>query len=111
LNREVGNKAWSFENGRTSRIGGRGLDVVRYGGAVRGRSVAKAGDLEESIKTWLAQPGPALLDVKVNPMQLVIPPSPFMAPEAVIGMGVYSAKAVLEGKGRDVWEMMVENIP
>jgi pyruvate dehydrogenase (quinone) len=76
-----------------------------------GHSVAKAGDLEESIKTWLAQPGPALLDVKVNPMQLVMPPSPFMAPEAVIGMGVYSAKAVLEGKGRDVWEMIAENVP
>ena len=76
-----------------------------------GHSVAKAGDLEESIKAWLAQPGPALLDVKVNPMQLVTPPSPFMAPEAVIGMGVYTAKAVLEGKGRDVWEMIVENVP
>jgi pyruvate dehydrogenase (quinone) len=76
-----------------------------------GQSVAKAGDLEDSIKTWLAQPGPALLDVKVNPMELVMPPSPFMAPEAVIGMGVYTVKAVLEGKGRDVWEMMVENVP
>src|SRR5580693_6522383 len=75
-----------------------------------GRSVAKAGDLEDSIKTWLAQPGPALLDVKVNPMQLVMPPSPFVSPEAVVGMGVYTAKAILQGKGRDVWEMMVENI-
>jgi pyruvate dehydrogenase (quinone) len=75
-----------------------------------GHSVAKAGDLEESIKIWLAQPGPALLDVKVNPMQLVTPPSPFMAPEAVIGMGVYTAKAVLQGKGGDVWEMVVENV-
>jgi pyruvate dehydrogenase (quinone) len=28
----------------------------------------------------------------------------------VVGMGVYSAKAVLQGKGRDVWEMVVENI-
>jgi pyruvate dehydrogenase (quinone) len=76
-----------------------------------GQSIAKAGGLEEAIKTWLAQPGPALLHVKVNPMQLVTPPSPFMAPEAVIGMAVYSARAVLEGKGHDVWEMMVENIP
>jgi hypothetical protein len=25
-------------------------------------------------------------------------------------MGVYTAKAILEGKGRDVWEMMVENV-
>jgi pyruvate dehydrogenase (quinone) len=29
----------------------------------------------------------------------------------VVGMGVYTAKAVLEGKGRDVWEMIVENVP
>jgi pyruvate dehydrogenase (quinone) len=74
-----------------------------------GHRVAKAGDLEESVKSWLAQPGPALLDVKVNPMQLVMPPSPFMSPEAVIGMGVYTAKAILEGRGGDVWEMVKEN--
>src|SRR4051795_2941835 len=76
-----------------------------------GHRVAKAGELEDSIKTWLAQPGPALLHVKVNPMQLVMPPSPLVSPEAVIGMGVYTAKAMLHGKGRDIWEMMVENIP
>src|SRR6202008_1433127 len=49
-----------------------------------GHSVARAGGLEESIKEWLEQPGPALLHVKVNPMQLVMPPSPFGAPEALI---------------------------
>ena len=36
---------------------------------------------------------------------------PFVAPEAVVGMAVYSAMAMLHGKGHDVWEMMVENIP
>ena len=30
---------------------------------------------------------------------------------AVVGMAVYSAKAPLQGKGGDVWEMMAENIP
>jgi pyruvate dehydrogenase (quinone) len=75
-----------------------------------GHSVSKAGDLEEAITTWLAQPGPALLHAKVNPMQLVMPPSPLIAPEAVIGMAVYTARAVLEGKGHDVWEMVVENV-
>lgn len=75
-----------------------------------GHSVSKAGDLDEAITSWLAQPGPALLHVKVNPMQLVMPPSPLIAPEAVIGMAVYTARAVLEGKGHDVWEMVVENI-
>jgi pyruvate dehydrogenase (quinone) len=76
-----------------------------------GHSVSRAGELEQSVRTWLAQPGPALLHVKVNPMQLVLPPSPFISPEALIGMAVYSAKALLHGKGNDVWEMVVQNIP
>jgi pyruvate dehydrogenase (quinone) len=63
------------------------------------RSVVKAGDLEESIKTWLAHPGPALLDVKVNPMQLVMPPSPLMAPEAVIGTGGLHRQSSAGGQG------------
>jgi pyruvate dehydrogenase (quinone) len=75
-----------------------------------GHQVSQAGELEESVKTWLAQPGPAVLDVKVKPMQLVTPPSPFVSPEAVVGMAVYTAKAMLHGKGHDVWEMVVENI-
>jgi pyruvate dehydrogenase (quinone) len=76
-----------------------------------GHSVSKAGELEESVQTWLAQPGPALLDVKVKPMQLVTPPSPFVSSEAVVGMAVYSARAILHGKAHDVWEMVVESIP
>src|SRR5271156_4790994 len=76
-----------------------------------GHQVSQAGELEESVRTCLAQPGPAVLDVKVKPMQLVTPPSPFVSPEAVVGMAVYTAKAMLHGKGHDVWEMVVENIP
>ena len=76
-----------------------------------GHMVSKAGELEEFVQTWLAQPRPALLHVKVKPMQLVTSPSPFVSPEAVVGMAVYSAKALLHGKGGDVWEMMAENTP
>jgi pyruvate dehydrogenase (quinone) len=76
-----------------------------------GHSASKAGELEESVQTWLAQPGPALLNVKVKPMQLVMPPSPLISPQAVVGMAVYTARAMLHGKRHDVWEMMVENIP
>ena len=74
-----------------------------------GASISKTGELEAAVQEWLAQPGPALLHVKVKPMELVMPPSPFVQPEAVIGMAVYSAKALLQGKGHDVWEMVVEN--
>ena len=42
-------------------------------------------------------------------MQLVSPPSPLVSKAAVIGMAVYSAKAVLQGKGHDLWEMIEEN--
>jgi pyruvate dehydrogenase (quinone) len=75
-----------------------------------GASVSKAGDLEAAVQAWLAQKGPALLHVKVKPMELVMPPTPFVQPEAIIGMAVYSAKAMLQGKGHDVWEMVVDNI-
>jgi pyruvate dehydrogenase (quinone) len=85
-------------------------DVARAMG-LWGHRVSKAGELEDAVRDWLAQPGPALLDVKVKPMQLVAPPSPFVSPEAVVGMAVYSAKALPNGKGGDVWEMMIENIP
>jgi pyruvate dehydrogenase (quinone) len=86
------------------------FDAVAQAMGLWGRQVARAGELEEAVKTWLAEPGPALLHVKVKPMQLVTPPSPFVSPEAVIGMAVYSARAMLQGKGHDVWEMVVENI-
>jgi pyruvate dehydrogenase (quinone) len=42
-------------------------------------------------------------------MQLVMPPSPFVSPETVVATAVYTARAILHGKGRD-WKMMAENI-
>src|SRR5437879_5197419 len=39
-----------------------------------GQTVSKANELEGAAKRWLSQPGPALLHVHVNPMQLVMPP-------------------------------------
>jgi Thiamine pyrophosphate enzyme, C-terminal TPP binding domain len=39
-----------------------------------GQTVSDADQLETVVKDWLAQPGPALLHVHVNPMQLVMPP-------------------------------------
>lgn len=72
-----------------------------------GRTIVKAGDLEPAIKEWLAQPGPALLNVKVAPMQLVMPP--FIEVEPAVGMALYTARAILHGQGGDIWEMTREN--
>ena len=72
-----------------------------------GQTVSSADQLEAAVKDWLAQPGPALLHVHVNPMQLVMPP--FTQIEPAIGMALYSTRAILHGRGGDVWEMVKEN--
>jgi len=67
----------------------------------------------QNLSPWLirafAQPGPALLNVKVMPMELVMPPFTALGP--AYGMALYSIKAVLHGKGADVFEMIEENFP
>ena len=72
-----------------------------------GKSISKGAELENAVEEWLSQTGPALLDVKVAPMQLVMPPA--IVPEATLGMALYTAKAILHGRGEDVWEMIKEN--
>lgn len=70
-----------------------------------GRKVSHCEDLEAAVVEWLAQPGPALLDVVVN-QELVMPPK--VAPDAVKGMALYAAKAVISGHAGDVVKM-IEN--
>ena len=72
-----------------------------------GRTVDRGEELEEAIQDWLAQPGPALLNVRVQPQQLVMPP--YIEASAVVGMALYSARAVLAGRGGDVLELIKEN--
>jgi pyruvate dehydrogenase (quinone) len=74
-----------------------------------GRTVTEADGVEAAMAEWLAQPGPALLNVKVAPMELVMPP--FTAIGPAYGMAMYSIKAVLHGKGGDVFEMIADNFP
>jgi pyruvate dehydrogenase (quinone) len=72
-----------------------------------GKTVTKADELESAVAEWLAQPGAALLNVKVAPMELVLPP--FTAIGPAYGMAMYSIKAVLHGKAGDVVEMIGDN--
>jgi hypothetical protein len=45
----------------------------------------------------------------VNPMQLVILLLMQMEPAIGIGMALYSAGAILHGRGSDVWDVVKEN--
>jgi pyruvate dehydrogenase (quinone) len=60
------------------------------------------------VRDWIAAPGPALLDVLTDRMELVMPPKIELA--QVFGTALYSAKAVLSGRAGDVWELLTENI-
>jgi pyruvate dehydrogenase (quinone) len=85
-------------------------DFARVAEAIgfHARRVERAEDLDMAVRDWLAQPGPALLDVMTSRMELVMPPHIEAAP--VFGMALYSAKAVLAGRAGDVWELVTENL-
>jgi pyruvate dehydrogenase (quinone) len=72
------------------------------------KRVEHAEDLDAAVRDWLAQPGPALLDVVTSHLELVMPAHIELAP--IFGMALYSAKAVLAGRIDDVWELAAENI-
>lgn len=73
----------------------------------KGWRVEKNEELEAAVIAFLAHPGPALLDVKVNRMELVMPP--VVEASQVIGMALYSAKAVLSGHAGDVVKLIETN--
>lgn len=74
---------------------------------IHGIRVDAGAELEQAVQTWLAHPGPALLDVQVDRLELMMPPS--VEVKQVLGTALYSAKAVLSGRGADVVDMIKDN--
>jgi pyruvate dehydrogenase (quinone) len=72
-----------------------------------GEQVSDGASLEAAVQRFLSHPGPALLDVKVNPEELVMPPK--IEFSQVSNMALYSAKAMLSGRADDVAHMLVDN--
>ncbi|WP_447527960.1 thiamine pyrophosphate-dependent enzyme [Vreelandella sp. TE19] len=72
-----------------------------------GKRVEREDELESAITEWLNQPGPALLDVMTNPMELVMPPK--VAAGQVGATALYSAKAVLSGRMDEVVHLVKSN--
>lgn len=64
-------------------------------------------ELETALKAFLAHDGAALLDVKTSGYELVMPPK--VTAGEVSGMALYSAKAVLQGRLKDVKNLLVDN--
>jgi pyruvate dehydrogenase (quinone) len=71
------------------------------------RRVEHPQDLEGAVEAWLAEPGPALLDVVTDRLELVMPPK--VEAKQVFGTALYSAKAILGGHGEDVLALLKNN--
>ena len=82
---------------------GRLAEVIGF----HGRTVTRAEDLEEAVQDFLAQRGPALLDVHTSRAELVMPPQ--IEAKQVAGTALYAAKAVLNGRFDDVKHLLVDN--
>ncbi len=82
---------------------GRLAEVIGF----HGRMVTRSEDLEEAVQDFLAQRGPALLDVHTSRAELVMPPQ--IEAKQVAGTALYAAKAVLNGRFDDVKHLLVDN--
>jgi pyruvate dehydrogenase (quinone) len=60
--------------------------------------------LDAVVRAWLAEPGPALLDVVTNRHELVMPPA--RPPGKVLGTVLYSPNALLRGRAEQAFELV-----
>ncbi|TMV67312.1 ubiquinone-dependent pyruvate dehydrogenase, partial [Thioclava sp. BHET1] len=72
-----------------------------------GRRVETLDQLEPAMKGWLAEPGPALLDVRVSRMELVMPPK--IEAGQVASTALFGAKAMLSGRSSEVVSLLRDN--
>ncbi|MDN5864745.1 MAG: thiamine pyrophosphate-dependent enzyme [Gammaproteobacteria bacterium] len=74
---------------------------------LEGWKVENDEELEPAMKSWLAADGPALLDVHVNRMELVMPPK--IEPAQVASTAMFGIKAVLNGRTSEVIDLLRDN--
>lgn len=81
--------------------------VARAAG-VHATRVEDPADLREALAAALAHPGPALVDVVSNRMELALPPK--TTAEQAKGFGVYLIRAVINGRGNEIVELARTNL-
>src|SRR5271163_2952975 len=72
------------------------------------RNVEDPGELEEALRAAFAHPGPALVSVKVARQELSMPPT--IEFEQAKGFGMYLIKAMLNGRGDEVLDLVKTNL-
>jgi pyruvate dehydrogenase (quinone) len=75
---------------------------------IYGKQVTDPGDLAGVLRDAFAHPGPALIDVVTNRMELVMPPA--IKAEQMKGFSLYAARAIMDGRGMEVFELAKTNL-
>lgn len=75
---------------------------------IKGIGITKSSDLEQGLAEAFAHPGPALVDVKVNRTELIMPPK--LQLEQVKGFSLFLMKAIINGQGKEVIDLAENNM-
>jgi len=75
---------------------------------IHGVRVEKPSGLESALKEAFATPGPALVEVIVNRLELSMPPH--ISLEQMKGFSLYMAKSVLSGRGDEIVDLAKTNV-
>ena len=75
---------------------------------LKGYRVEKGGQLEKTVKEFLAHDGPAVLDVITDRQELTIPPT--LELDQVKGFSLYAMRTVLSGRGSELIDMARTNL-
>lgn len=75
---------------------------------IYGKRVTDPGDLDAALQEAFAHPGPAVIDVVTNRMELAMPPA--IKAEQIKGFSLYTAKAIMDGRGAEVFELVKTNL-
>lgn len=74
---------------------------------LKGWKVEKTSQLSSAVAEWLACEGPALLDVSVSRMELVMPPK--IEPGQVASTALFGVRAVLNGRTDELVSLLKDN--
>lgn len=75
---------------------------------IKGFRVDEKGELENTLTAAFSHPGPALIDVKVNRSELVMPPR--INASQIRGFSLYMMKAIINGRGTEILDLVKTNL-
>lgn len=75
---------------------------------IKGIRVDSASTLEQDLETAFAHKGPVIVDVSVNRNELIVPPT--IELEQVKGFSLYMMKAIINGQGTAILDLMKANL-